>query len=333
MLSLGGEAAAADSQVDSTCRGRRPTPREQALKIQRVRILEAMAQVVGERGYQRTSVTSVVANARISRVAFHEVFDDIEGCFLALLRRVMRRSTALITNAFEREGSWPDGVLAGLTALLDFLDTEPLLARICLVEAHAAGPTALDQRARELSTLTLLIEAGGGRTTQDDDLRSVIAEATVAAVAGLLHNRLIADEAPPFIPLLGQLMAVVTAPYLGAESVAREMDRATQMAQSIVRDRTSWHSTGDTQVPVELRAPSAYRMRASLLYVAEHPGASNQDIAAGIKLRHLGQASKLLARLESLGLLAKRAGGAGRPNAWSLTHRGECVAQVLNDAW
>ncbi len=298
-----------------------------------MRILEAMAQVVGERGYQRTSVTSVVANARISRMAFHEVFDDIEGCFLALLRRVMRRSTALITNAFEREGSWPDRVLAGLIALLDFLDTEPLFARICLVEAHAAGPAALDQRARELATLTPLLDAGSSRALRDGDLPSVIAEATVAAVTGLLRNRLVADEAPPFILLLGQLVAVVTLPYLGAESAAREMDKATLVAQSIMRDRSCRHSTGDTQIPAELRAPGAYRMRASFLYIAEHPGASNQEVATGIKLRHLGQMSKLLARLESLGLLTKRVGGAGRPNAWLLTHRGEHVVRILHDAW
>jgi AcrR family transcriptional regulator len=289
--------------------------------------------VVAERGYHRTSVAGVVANARISRAAFYEVFDDIEGCFLGLLRRVMNRSTALITEAFEREESWPDSVLAGLAALLDFLDTEPLLARICLVEVHAAGPTALHQRARELSTLTPLIDAGRGRSVQDGNLPLVIAEATVAAVAGLLHNRLVADEAPPFILLLDQLVAVVMVPYLGAESAACEMDKAARMAQSIVRERASRRSYGDAQVPVELRAPGAYRMRASLLYIAEHPGASNQDVAAGIKLRHLGQTSKLLARLESLGLLTKRAGGAGRPNAWSLAYQGERVALVLKDAW
>lgn len=333
MSSSGGEPAAANNQVERTRRGRPPIPREQAREIQRARILDAMAQVVAERGYQRTSIASVVANARVSRIAFHEAFDDIEGCFLALLRRIMRRSTALITDAFEQEGSWPDGVLAGLTALLDFLDTEPLLARICLVEVHAAGPAALDQRARELSTLTPLIDAGRGRSVPDGDLPSVVAEATVAAVAGLLHNRLVADEAPPFILLLGQLMAVVTVPYLGAESAASEMARATRIAQSIVRERSSRHSAGDIQIPVELRAPSAYRMRASLLYIAEHPGASNQDVAAGIELRHLGQMSKLLTRLESLGLLTKQAGGAGRPNAWSLDRQGEHVARILHDAW
>jgi AcrR family transcriptional regulator len=322
-----------DSQVDSVCGKRRPIPRTQALEIQRVRILEAMAHVVAERGYQRTSITSVVANARISRIAFYEVFDDIEGCFLALLRRVMRRSTALVTEAFEREKAWPDRVLAALVALLDFLDAEPSLARICLVEAHVAGPAALHQRTRELETLTPLIDAGRSRSPQDSPLSSVTAEATVAAIAGLLHNRLIADEAPPFILLLGQLVAIVTLPYLGAESAAREMDRATELAQSITQERSLRQPTLDTQIPTELCATGAYRMRASFLYVAEHPGTSNQDVAAGIRLRHLGQTSKLLARLESLGLLTKRAGGAGRPNAWSLTPYGNRIARMVSEVW
>ncbi len=296
-----------------------------------------MAQVTAEWGFQRTSVTSVVVCARISRFAFYEVFDNIEDCFLALLRRIMRRSTALITEAFEREGTWQDGVLAGLVALLDFLDSEPLLARVCLVETLAAGPAALAQRAHELAALNPLVNAGRAQAPEGNHPPAMTAEAIVAAVAGVLHTRLVTGVAPPFVELLGPLVGVVTAPYLDPQSVAREIDKAARLAESILRERSSrplqTSSSGDTQIPATLRAPGAHRARASFLYIAEHPGASNQDVAAGIELRHHGQMSKLLTRLESLGLLAKRAGGAGRPNAWSLTPYGERVAQRLKDAW
>jgi hypothetical protein len=66
-----------------------------------------------------------------------------------------------------------------------------------------------------------------------------------------------------------------------------------------------------------------------VLYVAEHPGASNQKIATGIGIRHLGQASTLLARLEQMEVLIKQAGGAGRPNAWTLSPHGQGIARSL----
>jgi hypothetical protein len=60
-----------------------------------------------------------------------------------VLERVCVRSRALMVEAFERESSWEDGVFAGLEALLVFLDAEPALARVCLVEALAGPPVAL----------------------------------------------------------------------------------------------------------------------------------------------------------------------------------------------
>ena len=66
-----------------------------------------------------------------------------------------------------------------------------------------------------------------------------------------------------------------------------------------------------------------------MLYLAENPGASNRKIASGIGIRHLGQASTLLARLEEIEVLTKRPGGAGRANAWRLSSQGEEIARSL----
>jgi hypothetical protein len=48
-----------------------------------------------------------------------------------------------------------------------------------------------------------------------------------------------------------------------------------------------------------------------------------------IGIKHLGQASTLLSRLERLEVLTKRAGGAGRPNAWTLSPHGEEIVRSL----
>lgn len=86
---------------------------------------------------------------------------------------------------------------------------------------------------------------------------------------------------------------------------------------------------GRVPLPRQLSRANAYTARAVVRYVAEHPGSSNKAIAHGVEVWHLEQISRLLSRLERTGLLAKRAGGAGRPNAWTLTPYGQQVVELL----
>jgi hypothetical protein len=120
------------------------------------------------------------------------------------------------------------------------------------------------------------------------------AEAVVASVVGILHARLITGEAPPFLDMLGSLTALVIPPYVDGQPRVEQISRAEQLAQvsSEASRRQSVVSIPDT-----LRVPGAYRARDSLLYVAEHPGASNRAIADGIGITHHGM-STLLGRPE-----------------------------------
>ncbi len=61
-----------------------------------------------------------------------------------------------------------------------------------------------------------------------------------------------------------------------------------------------------------------------------HGAPSNREIAHATGVKDEGQISKLLARLEGLELLANT-GGAGAPNAWRITPRGEEVVALSSD--
>jgi DNA-binding IclR family transcriptional regulator len=76
---------------------------------------------------------------------------------------------------------------------------------------------------------------------------------------------------------------------------------------------------------------STYRTARVLSAIAANPGASNRAVAAAAGIEDEGQASKLLKRLERLGLIENMAqdrelGGA---NAWRLTARGVKVERAL----
>ncbi|HWY90508.1 MAG TPA: TetR/AcrR family transcriptional regulator, partial [Solirubrobacteraceae bacterium] len=71
------------------------------------------------------------------------------------------------------------------------------------------------------------------------------------------------------------------------------------------------------------------RRRDILTFLAANPDSSNREIATSVGIRHESQISRLLSALAQNDLVAKRAEGAGLPNAWRLTPQGEETARAL----
>jgi DNA-binding MarR family transcriptional regulator len=74
-----------------------------------------------------------------------------------------------------------------------------------------------------------------------------------------------------------------------------------------------------------------YRTVRVLMAIAQHPQASNRQIGETAGITDQGQISKLLARLERIGL-ATNTGihpGKGAPNSWTLTEKGERIAENI----
>lgn len=74
-----------------------------------------------------------------------------------------------------------------------------------------------------------------------------------------------------------------------------------------------------------------YRTVRVLIAIADTPGASNREIATAAGIGDQGQVSKLLTRLEHLGLVHNNGIGhaKGAPNAWTLTTKGQRVEQAI----
>ncbi len=297
--------------------------------MRRARILAATAEVVGERGVRGVTVAELSARAGISSATFYRVFGSCEECVLALHEQAMERMTGLTREAFARESCWSEGVVAGLAALLGFLDDEPLLARLCLVESLVLGEPALRRRAHALQALRPLLDAGPARARADAGGPAWGAEASMEAVAGVLRGRLVDGHAPPFTPLLGGLVDQLLG---GAYRVSpQQLEQARRRARAIVREG---RSPRPARVPLEpiprwAENPNATRMRECLLWVAAHPRQSNQQVGAAIGIAHGGHVSALLNRLHERGVLAKRVGGPGKSNAWWPTPEGERIACIL----
>jgi AcrR family transcriptional regulator len=191
-----------------------------------------MVEVAAERGYAGASVGLVVAQAGVSRRTFYGCFDSREACVLALLDLGLERMGDLVGRAFAREDTWQDGVRSALASVLGFLDSEPLLARMWLVESLAAGPRVLERRERNLAALreqVLSSWPAGDRWA----LPPLAAEGAMASVLGIIHSHIVTGWPTPLIELLGPLMGLVAAQYLPSRAVALEIRRGEELAREI----------------------------------------------------------------------------------------------------
>jgi AcrR family transcriptional regulator/DNA-binding MarR family transcriptional regulator len=299
----------------------------QVTEIQRSRMLAAAMEAVEEVGYARMTVAQVIGRAKVSRKTFYDVFADREDCFLAAFDHAIAQGSALVREAYAQESGWRDGIRAGLARLLNLLEDEPALAKVCVVEALGAGPKVLEHRARVLEEAAAAIDRGRSLTSGTNELPAVTAEGVVGAIFTVLHTRLLEGGFEHLSDLLGSLMSMVVLPYIGADAAVGELRRA---ALEPRRDRYP-SSPRRTKDPLDgLNMRLTHRTVRVLMVIAEHPGASNREIAQSSGIADQGQISKLLTRLARLALIENTGDGQekGASNAWHLTPRGEQVERA-----
>jgi AcrR family transcriptional regulator/DNA-binding MarR family transcriptional regulator len=319
-----------DSPVGGKGRGGRVTHARFA-EIQRARLLAAAVRAVEELGYPDTSVADITSRARVSRRTFYELFSDREECLAAALEDILGVIAAEVAAAGLDGRGWRERVRGGLWAILSCFDREPALARVCVVQALRGGPRVLERREGVLAQLAGVVDGGRLESERAARCTSLTAEGVVGAAFSIVYSRLLRGERGSLTGLFGELMGMIVLPYLGPAAARREQERAVPMAASGARAGGGVaESVADPLDGVAMRL--TYRTARVLEGIAEHPGASNREAGECAGISDPGQVSKLLARLERLGLLVNRTGGGrvmGEPNAWTLTAKGVVVARNI----
>jgi AcrR family transcriptional regulator len=305
----------------------RELDRGDVAEFQQARLVAALVEVVDERGIGEVTVADVVKRSGVSRRTFYELFDDREACFTAAFEEAVRRAGTRVVPVFGGPGSWRERVRAALQELLGFLEDEPGLGALCVIDALSAGPGPLARREQIVQVLIDAVDEGRGQARVGPRPTRLTAEAVVGAVLAILHTRLGArrfGEGSSLMDLLGPLMGIVVLPYFGQAAATQEANKPAMQRERVMRP---------LEVPLrELEMRLTYRTLRVLLAIASAPGASNRRIAEAAGVTDQGQISKLLARLEHLGLIANHSDGhiRGEPNAWDLTPRGRQIEHLAH---
>jgi AcrR family transcriptional regulator len=311
------------------------SPRVQVLEMQRARLLNAAVVAVEELGYTCTTVAHITARARVSRRTFYDLFANREECLLAVLEEAVAQVASELAADNLDSLAWRERVRMGLWRILCFFDREPELARVCVVQSARASQRILERREELLAALAGVIDQGRHETSRGKDCPALVAEGLVGATLSILYSRLLGRQQPQQLSgLLGELMGMIVLPYLGSAAARRERTRplppspSPQRAADLAQLPLNRPEVSAGEIPMRL----TYRTARVLEDVATHPGASNRAIAEHAGISDQGQVSKLLARLERLGLLRNTGDGhvKGEPNAWQLTPAGLKVTQSVS---
>jgi AcrR family transcriptional regulator len=299
--------------------------RQRVTEIQRARILAATVEVSAEHGAGNFTVAHIVDRAGISRRTFYEIFTDREDCFLAAFEDGIARASRYALAEYDSQTKWTVRVRAALTGLMSFLEDNPATGQLLIVGSLGMGKAALERRLRTLDRISSVVGEGSveaGRASPD--LPPLATEGTVGAVFSVIHARLVEAREASLIELVNPLMSMIVLPYLGPAAARRELNRP-------VRKVPRGPSEGSLSPLKELEVRLTYRTVRVLTAVAAAPGASNRVVAERAGIDDQGQISKLLWRLQRLGLLCNSSVGAGSgaPNSWTLTRNGEEVNRVL----
>jgi AcrR family transcriptional regulator len=189
-------------------------PREFIALHKQRRIMDALAELTAEQGYEATKISDIVRRAGVARKTLYDNFEGKEEVFLAafdaardeVLRRVGEGSA-------DGDGDWHDQVEGGLAAFLGYVAEQPTLARMCMIEALSATPATTKRYEDALETF---VELTRQTLPQDERLPDTIAETLVGGVAWIVYQQIRRGEAERAEDLLPELTEFMMAPYLGA---------------------------------------------------------------------------------------------------------------------
>ena len=304
-------------------------PEGRLVEIQRSRLLAGAVAALEELGYAQTTVTQITSRARVSRRTFYELFENRDECLAALLDDVLGMIERELAESRLEGLSWRERVRGGLSAILRFFDREPALARVCLVYSQQGGPEIMARREEVLAHLAGAIDGARGESARAAGCSPLTAEGLVGAAFGIVYARVARGERRPLTDLVGELMGMIVLPYLGPAVARREQRRPAPGSGSPTGRGPSVFLPARRDPLGEVQMRLTYRTAQVLGCIAGEPEISNRVVAERAGVTDQGQISKLLARLERLGLAVNSGNGhaKGEANAWTLTALGSEVAQ------
>jgi AcrR family transcriptional regulator len=193
-------------------------PREFVAVRKRRRIMNAMAELTAEQGYEATKIAEIVRRAGVARKTLYDNFDGKEEVFLGAFDTIVDEVATRIEESCVGIGEdWVERVTAGLRAFLTYVAENPAAARMCLIEAMSATPAA---SARYDDATQRFVDLLDRNAPSDTNLPDTIEETLIGGVAWILHQKIRRGEAEQALDLMPELLDFILSPYHGVAKLS-----------------------------------------------------------------------------------------------------------------
>jgi AcrR family transcriptional regulator len=198
-------------------RGEHSLPKGYVAHNQRERIFDAVANLTASKGYASLSLEEIVSEAAISLQTFYQHFENKEEAFLATFEMGHAKAMAAVNRSLDLRLSWAVNVRRGLTALTEFLASEPSIARLACVDILIAYPH-LTGRVNEANLSYIELLDIGPEDSYPNMPAPVMREASVGGIFELLHEYILAGRCEQLPELTDYLMYLAITPFAGAQA-------------------------------------------------------------------------------------------------------------------
>ncbi|MGD0452470.1 MAG: TetR/AcrR family transcriptional regulator [Solirubrobacteraceae bacterium] len=199
----------------------RSASREAALARQRLSLMVAMADVIGQGGYRTATVADVIGRAGVSRKTFYKHFANKQECFLSTYDLVAADAIRRVERAYQDAAGWPGRVEAAIHMLFQTAIDNPGAVRLITVEIGAVGPAGIKFRERSIVRYQRFISDAAKLAPGDGRISDIAARAVAGGLSSVLHRRVSAGERAELLGLVPDLVSWVTSYYPTPPAVAR----------------------------------------------------------------------------------------------------------------
>jgi hypothetical protein len=141
-------------------------------------------------------------------------------------------------GAFFSGASWPERIWEAAAALTQFLESNPLIAHVGFVEAHAVGPGASQRINDSHVAFAIFLQEGYLNVTDGPPPTSTAVEAIVTAVFEVVYQQARDSAAPRLAGLAGHVAFLCLAPFLGAQEANDFVDGKLGGRRGVQRQRS-----------------------------------------------------------------------------------------------
>ncbi len=190
-------------------------PREFVAGHKRRRMMDAVAELTAEQGYEATKIADIVRRAAVARKTLYDNFDGKEDLFLSALDTTQTEMRMAVEEACREVDSAEEKIAAGIEAVLGYVAANPAASRMLMIEAISSTQSSARLYEAGLRQFVEMLRDNA----PEGDLPETIEESLVGGAAWILQQQIRRGEAEKAPELAPELSQFVLAPYRGVHSL------------------------------------------------------------------------------------------------------------------